>query len=97
LLAPLPDVVGGTAGFQHFELAKPAPQRINLWVGLDVPVFEANYNPDTDVNPKPSGLSTPTVVIDEDDPRHNPDGVDLGVDLKVQVTSIFDHGGTICP
>jgi hypothetical protein len=62
-------------------------------VGLDVPVFEDYYNELTDAlacpDGKPSGLDKPTVVIAEDDPRWDPDGVDLGVDLKIQVTNIW--------
>jgi hypothetical protein len=65
-------------------------------VAMDVPVFEGYYNDLTDMLqadgsyiPKPSGLDDPTVVIMKDDPRWDPDGVDLGVDLKFQVTNIW--------
>jgi hypothetical protein len=65
-------------------------------VGLDVPVFEGYYNnitdmlqPDGTYLPKPSGLDDPTLVIEDDDPRWIPDGVDLGLDLKFQVTNIW--------
>jgi hypothetical protein len=58
-------------------------------VAMDVPVFEGYYNPLTDPEPKPSGLNDPTVIIAKDDPRWDPDGVDLGVDLKFQVTNIW--------
>jgi len=64
----------------------------NLWVGLDVPVFEGYYNLATDVNPKPSGLEGPTVIIGTGEDRYPAsmdDGVDLGVDIKVQVTRLF--------
>jgi hypothetical protein len=60
-----------------------------ITVGLDVPVFETYYNDLTDPEPKPSGLNDPTLVILKDDPRWNPDGIDLGVDLKFQVTGIW--------
>jgi hypothetical protein len=59
-----------------------------ITVGLDVPVFEGFYNNLTDPEPKPSGLDDPTLVIGIDDPRYNPDGIDLGLDLKIQVTYI---------
>jgi hypothetical protein len=71
----------------------PQNQTDRIVVGLDVPVFEGFYNPLTDAlacpDGKPSGLDEPTVVIAEDDPRWDPDGVDLGVDLKIQVTNIW--------
>jgi len=57
-------------------------------IGLDVPVFEDYYNALTDPKPKPSGLDFPTVIIEKEDPRWNPDGVELGVDIKFQVTDI---------
>ena len=68
-----------------------------IWVGLDVPVFEGYYNELTDMLqedgsylPKPSGLDDPTLVILETDvDRYFPDGVDLGLDLKFQVTNIW--------
>lgn len=70
-----------------------------LIVGLDVPVFEGFWNSLTDVNPKPSGLSGPTVVIEESDTdRWNPDGVDLGADIVVQITDIHNDpsDGSLC-
>jgi hypothetical protein len=60
-----------------------------LWVAIDAPVFEGFYFQPTDVDPKPNGLSLPTLVIGKDDPRYMPLGVDLGVDLIVQVTDIY--------
>jgi hypothetical protein len=61
-----------------------------ITIGLDVPVFEGYWNSLTDVDPKPSGLSAPTVVILESDTdRYFPDGIDLGVDIKIQVTRIW--------
>lgn len=60
-----------------------------ITVALDVPVFEGYYNQLTDVALKPSGLDDPTLVILETDiARYFPDGVDLGLDLKIQVTGI---------
>ena len=53
-----------------------------------MPVFREFYNQYTDVNPKPSGLSAPTLIIEPDDPRHVPGGVTLGADLKIQITGI---------
>ena len=62
-----------------------------ITVGLDVPVFEGYYNELTDVATKPSDLDHPTVIIaaNDTDRWYPEDGVDLGVDLKFQVTSIF--------
>lgn len=76
----------------HFVFVKPVRNRISLWVGLDVPVFEDFHNPGTDVDPKPSGLPTPTVIIEKGEARYNPEGVDLGMDLIIQVTSIHNPG-----
>ena len=88
ILAPLPEL-GGAPGGPHFILNKASLRRTQLVVGLDVPVFEGFYNEETDISPKASGLTTgPTVIILSGDARHNPDGVELGVDLKIQVTSI---------
>ncbi len=80
-------------------LHKKAPYNFNdtITVGLDVPVFEGYYNELTDMLqadgtylPKPSGLNAPTLVIAKTDPRWIPiDGVDLGLDLKIQVTNIW--------
>jgi hypothetical protein len=64
------------------------------WVGLDVPVCDFNYNPDTDVKPKPSGYDEPTVVLITGDPRWESQDVDreceydIGMDVKFQVTNI---------
>lgn len=63
---------------------------INMWIGLDVPVFEGYYNPTTDVETKPSGLDKPTVTINvTDTERYFPEGVTLGADIKIQVTAIW--------
>lgn len=75
-------------------LTKPGPGigDTDFWrLALDVPVFEGYYNPWTDVPIKPSGLDAPTVIIDEqDDPdRWYPEGILLGVDLKIQVIDMY--------
>lgn len=64
---------------------------INMWIGLDAPVFEGYYNPTTDVETKPSGLDKPTVTINvTDTERYFPEeGVTLGADIKIQVTAIW--------
>jgi hypothetical protein len=66
-----------------------------LAVAIDVPVFEGYYNnitdmlqPDGTYLPKPSGLDDPTFIIDDSHPDFDPDGMDFGVDLKIQVTNI---------
>jgi hypothetical protein len=67
-----------------------------LVIGLDVPVFEGYWNEHTDVETKPSGLSGPSYEIPKklgdgsDNPAWNPDGVDLGVDIIIQVTDILE-------
>jgi hypothetical protein len=66
----------------------------NLYIAIDVPVFEGYYNELTDPTPKPSGLNAPTYIIKKflDDgspnPLWDPNGVDFGVDIKVQVVNI---------
>jgi hypothetical protein len=55
-----------------------------------VPVFREFYYVETDPIPKPSGLNLPSVIIETDEDRYIPDGVDLGVDLIIQVTSIHN-------
>ena len=67
-------------------------------VGLDAPVFEGFYNPDTDPVPKPSKRNAPSLIIQDgvDDPERyfptgenaNEDPAMLGLDLKFQVTEI---------
>ena len=65
-----------------------------LYVAIDAPVFEGYYNVHTDPTPKPSGLDWPTWIIPEFLPDGSPnplwdkDGIDLGLDLKIQVTDI---------
>lgn len=73
-------------------LTKPAPgtgNQHNWKLALDVPVFQYYWNPTTDVDPKPSGLSLPSVeILETDTDRYFPDGVLLGVEIKIQVTDI---------
>jgi len=81
------------------SLYKAEPYNLTdiITVGLDVPVFEGFYNPLTDMlqadgtyAKKPSGLDNPTVIILKSDiARYFPDGVDLGADIKIQVTKIY--------
>lgn len=62
-----------------------------ITMALDVPVFRGYYNENTDPNPKPSGKDVPTVVIEKGELRYPADmdvGVDLGADVKIQVTNI---------
>ena len=69
------------------------PQDTADWVAvaMDVPAFQGYYNADTDVDPKPSGMSIPTVVIANTSPRFvGPGGsMDFGINLKIQVTDIY--------
>jgi hypothetical protein len=78
-------------------VATPDPQR--LYVTIDVPVFEGYYNKLTDDLvmkdidgdgdlEKPSGLTAPTWIIPADMPGFDPDGMDFGLDLKIQVSDI---------
>jgi hypothetical protein len=69
-----------------------------ITMALDVPVFREHYNEYTDAlaNPepdfKPSGKDVPTVIIETDESRYPADmslGVDLGVDIKFQITRIY--------
>lgn len=55
-------------------------------VGLDVPVFDGYWNDLTDVPIKPSGLDGPTVVLTGE---RNVQGIILGADIVIQVTSIY--------
>jgi len=68
-----------------------------LYIAIDVPVFEGFYNPLTDPEPKPSGLDNPTYIIPDgsmmytdmpEHPEYDADGMDFGIDLKIQVTGI---------
>jgi hypothetical protein len=53
------------------------------------PVFEGYYNELTDADYKPDWWPYEEwAPIATDDPRHIPDGVDLGIDIKIQVTDI---------
>jgi hypothetical protein len=78
-----------------------ANEEDEIMVFIDVPVFEGSYNSLTDPEPKPSGLNDPTWIIPDgsmdytDLPRHplyDPDGMDFGLDIKIQV---IDVGTTI--
>jgi len=69
----------------------------NLWIAIDVPVFEGFYNPLTDPEPKPSGKNDPTYIIPDgsmmytdmpEHPSYAADGMNFGIDLKIQVTGI---------
>ena len=67
----------------------------SLAIAVDVPVFEGYYNELTDMlqedgtyAPKPSGLDDPTFIIDSSHPDFDADGMDFGIDLKIQVTNI---------
>ena len=73
-------------------ISKVTPYNLvdRITVGLDVPVFEGFYNQYTDIFPTPAGLQAPTVVIlKTDTDRYIPDGVTLGVDIKIQIERIF--------
>ena len=61
-----------------------------LAIAIDAPVFRGFYNEYTDVPVKQNGMDHPTWIIEEDDMygRYLPDGVDLGIDLKIQVIDI---------
>jgi len=70
-------------------LLKPDLLSQEIIMGLDVPVFRDFWNEYTDVDEKPSGKSSPTVVIEKDDERHIPTGVDLGAEIKIQIIEIY--------
>lgn len=68
-----------------------------LYIAIDVPVFEGFYNPLTDPEPKPSGENDPTYIVPDgsrmytdmaEHPAYDPEGMDFGIDLKIQVTGI---------
>jgi hypothetical protein len=67
--------------FTSSDPATPKNMEDYIILGLDVPVFEGYYNQFTD--PK-----TPSYEILKTDPEWNPDGVDLGIDIIIQVTHI---------
>jgi len=52
-----------------------------LSIRLDVPVFASFYNALTDPKPSP-------VIIPTSEPGYNPNGMDYGIDLKIQVIDI---------
>ena len=73
-----------------------------VFLGLDVPVCDFSYNPDTDPVPTEAGWSKPTLVIGPADPRFPDDGEGnvtdpdcrqrLGLELKLQVVAIGVDG-----
>lgn len=80
-VAPSAQPVGLTHTFNTSDI-------VSLYVGIDVPDFQGYVNALTDPNPKPSGLLEPTWVIPTTFPGFNPQGMDFGVDLKIQVVDI---------
>jgi hypothetical protein len=91
IIPPLPGaipVVSDTI-FKQFPASLPHNEIDTITIGIDVPVFEGYHNAYTDVDPKPSHLSAPTVIIPANDFRWHPDGITLGADIKIQVTDIF--------
>jgi hypothetical protein len=60
-------------------------------VAIDVPVFEGFYNYYTDPKPKPSGLDRPTWIVPDEHPNYDPEGMDFGLDIKIQVTNIWQQ------
>lgn len=64
------------------------PGQNEVYVSIDVPDFEGYWNDLTDVNPKPSGESKPTYVVPTDMPGFDQNGMDFGLDLKIQVVDI---------
>jgi hypothetical protein len=98
-VGPAPCGPPGAVEVQGFRSQLNGKILDELCIGIDVPVFEAHYNPLTDalacVPTKPSGLNEPSWVIPQylsdnvtPNPLHDPDGIDLGLDLKIQVTDI---------
>lgn len=67
---------------------------VQLCVAIDTPVFEGYYNEYTDVPVKQNGLDAPSWIIMKElpdgspNPLWDPDGIDLGLDLKIQVIDI---------
>ena len=67
---------------------------VDLFLGLDIPVCDFNFNTSTDPNPKPSGYDEPTIVIKSGDPRYEPQVDDpncqyfAGMNLVFQVVDI---------
>jgi hypothetical protein len=65
-----------------------------LGIAIDTPVFEGYYNMYTDPTPKPSGLDAPSWIIKKllpdgsPNPLWDPNGVDMGIDIKIQVINI---------
>jgi len=77
------------------KILDTAVRSTQLGIAIDTPVFEGYYNsltdmlqPDGSYAPKPSGLDHPTWIIPKSDARWIPGGVDMGLDLKIQVINI---------
>jgi hypothetical protein len=72
------------------------PDSYTIYVWLDVPVFEEFYNGLTDVPDKPRAewadlaanisCDVPSMIL----PLGTPQGIEMGVDLKIQVVDIWD-------
>lgn len=100
VLMTMPDVnpdYDGDVTTQSLKKTSPGLDFLDtIVVALDTPVFKGYWNSLTDVNPKPSGKSGPTVVLEG--ARNVPSGIDLGVDLVIQVTGFGspDADGGLC-
>jgi len=68
-------------------MTKPGVVTHSWCLALDVPVFEGYP---LHATTPPSGLSAPTLVILKTDPRYHPEGIELGVDIKIQITGIYE-------
>ena len=99
VIGPAPCGPPGATEAQGFRSELNGVIQEELVIAIDVPVFEGFYNPLTDalacVPTKPSGKLVPSWIIPEylsdnvtPNPLHDPDGIDLGLDLKIQVTDI---------
>ena len=71
------------------------PTSTIIFLGLDVPTCDFNYNPETGVTPTEAGWSKPTLVLVSGDPRYEDSSVDpgcknnLGMDIVIQVVDIY--------
>jgi hypothetical protein len=101
--APVPPALArptGHTAWLGWDFVAPGPADINLSDVLDVlflaPAFEGYYNAETDIykpewwpfaaNPIDGGYWAP--IPETGDARYIPDGVDLGMDIKIQVKDI---------